>query len=176
MRTSYDPYDWLIPNHLTGATFENPYDPKRHLEIVPESERQKAKTQNQPTEQEIERLEKSLKERAKPFRQILLEETLAQIPASVREDVRGAVSTPSEERSKLQKYLLEKFTIDVTDEALRLKFNDFDELAEKIKEAIMDAKKQLTPEPKIRALYDMGGEPTPTSIFCSEEIPPGRLW
>ena len=165
LRTSYDPYDWLIPNHLTGATFKDPYDPKRYLEIVPESERQEAKTHNQPIEKEIERLEKSLKERAQPFRKILLEEKLAQIPTSVRGDVREAVSTPNEKRSKLQKYLREKFTVEVGDEELRLRFDDFDELAEKIQEAIADAKKELKPEPKLRALYDMGGEPTPTYIL-----------
>ena len=165
LRTSYDPYDWLIPNHLTGATFKDPYAPKRHLEIVPESERQEAKIHNQPIEKEIERLEKSLQERAEPFRQILLEEKLAQIPASMREDVRGAVSTPSEKRSELQKYLLGKFAVDVSDEELKKRFEDFNELTEKINEAITETKKRLKPEPKLRALYDMGGEPTPTYIL-----------
>ena len=165
LRTSYDPYDWLLPNRLTGASFKDPYAPQRHLAIVPEAERQQAKKHNEPIEKEIERLEKSLQQGAEPFRRILLAEKLAQIPASIGEDVREAVSTPAEKRTKIQQYLLQKFTVEVSNEELTERFDDFNQLEKKIKEAIAEAKKRLKPEPKLRVLFDMGGEPTPTYIL-----------
>ena len=46
LRTAYDPYDWLIPQKLTGTTFERkPYGPERLLAMVPEHERQEVEAE-----------------------------------------------------------------------------------------------------------------------------------
>ena len=168
LRTAYDPYDWLIPQKLTGTTFERkPYGPERLLAMVPERERQEVEAHNAPIQGEIDRLERALDETAKPLRTKLFEERLVQLPEAVREDVRTAFETPEEKRELLETYLVEKFrpSVEVKQTDLEQRFEDFKEQAEKTKKAIEEAKKKLKPEPKIRALFDMGGVPTPVYVL-----------
>ena len=163
-RPAYDPYDWLIPNKLAGGTRKLP---KRYLANVPERERREVKAYNAPIQEEIKKLERSLEEKAKPLREKLFEEKLAQFPEAVREDVRKALETPEEKRSALENYLVENFksSVEVEEIELEQRFEDFKEQAEKIKKAIEEAKKKLKPEPRIRALFDMGGELTPVHVL-----------
>jgi mono/diheme cytochrome c family protein len=159
LQTAYDPYDWLIP------TADNPANLKyssRHLDIALASERQATAEFNAPIEAEIKRLEASLEARSKPLRDRLLEERLAALPSSVRDDLRGVVATPEEKRSELQKYLAEKFqdTLKITPEELGKHFEDFKPEFEKSQKAIAEQKGKLRPKPLIRALFDMGGEPS----------------
>ena len=78
-----------------------------------------------------------------------------------------ALDTPAEKRNATQKYLVEKFEASLKMETgeLEERFADFKEEAETIKQAIEAAKKKLRPDPSIRALFDMGGEPTPTYVL-----------
>ncbi|PYV88068.1 MAG: hypothetical protein DMG05_16185 [Acidobacteria bacterium] len=159
LQAAYDPYDWLIP------AAENPYKLKfssRHLDIALESERQATVKFNAPIEAEIKRLEASLEARAKPLREKLLDERLAALPSSVKEDLKKMVATPEEKRSELQKYLAEKFqdTLKITTEDLGKRFEEFKPEMEKTQKAIDEQKKKLRPKPQIRALFDMGGEPS----------------
>ena len=162
LRTAYDPYDWLPPNDLRLKT-----QPARYLTSVPERERREVEAYNAPIQEEIKKLERSLEEKAKPLREKLFEEKLAQLPEAVREDVRKAFEKPEEKRSELEKYLVEKFkpSVEVKQRELKQRFEDFKEQAEEIKKAIKEAKKKLKPEPRIRALFDVGGEPTPTHVL-----------
>ena len=162
LRTAYDPYDWLPPNDLRLKT-----QPARYLTSVPERERREVEAYNAPIQEEIKKLERSLEEKAKPLREKLFEEKLAQLPEAVREDVRKAFEKPEEKRSELEKYLVEKFkpSVEVKQRELKKRFEDFKEQAEEIKKAIKEAKKKLKPEPRIRALFDTGGEPTPTHVL-----------
>ena len=94
------------------------------------------------------------------------------------EDLRKALHTPDDPRSGVQKYLLEKFEASVKVEQAELeeRFEDFKTQAGKIKKAIDAAKDRLRPEPKIRALFDMGGEPTPTHLLRrADYLNPGPL-
>ena len=159
LQTAYDPYDWLIP------TADNPANLKyssRHLDIALASERQDTAKFNAPLEAEIKRLEASLEARAKPLRAQLLEERLAPFPVSVKDDLRAIVDTPEEKRTELQKHLAEKFqdTLKITPEELVKRFEDFKPEFEKSQKAIAEQKGKLRPKPLIRALFDMGGEPS----------------
>jgi hypothetical protein len=159
LQTAYDPYDWLIP------AADNPSKLKyssRHLDIALASERQDTAKFNAPIEAEIKRLEASLEARAKPLRDRLLDERLAALPSSVKDDLRGVVATPEEKRSDLQKYLAEKFqaTLKITPEELGKRFEDFKPEFEKSQKGIAEQKGKLLPTPLIRALFDMGGEPS----------------
>src|SRR2546428_8340349 len=77
---AYDPYDWLIP------AAQNPYKLKygtRHIDLASESERQEAERFNAPLEAEQKRLENALEKASQPFREKLLQERLAALPAGV---------------------------------------------------------------------------------------------
>jgi hypothetical protein len=159
LQTAYDPYDWLIP------AADNPSKLKyssRHLDIALATERQDTAKFNAPLEAEIKRLEASLEARAKPLRAQLLEERLAPFPVSVKDDLRAIVDTPEEKRTELQKHLAEKFqeTLKITPEELVKRFEDFKPEFEKSQKAIAEQKGKLRPKPLIRALFDMGGEPS----------------
>ena len=175
-RTAYDPYDWLIPNE---TSFGNGVDlPKRRLARVPEEERREAEAFNAPIQEEIKRLERSLEEKARPLREKLFAEKLTKLPEALRADVQKALDTPAEKRNATQKYLVEKFEASLKMETgeLEERFADFKEEAETIKQAIEAAKKKLRPDPSIRALFDMGGEPTPTYVLRrGDYLNPGPL-
>jgi hypothetical protein len=166
LRTAYDPYDWLIPNKLLGGT-QKQEPPERYLTIVPEKERREVETYNAPIQAEIAKLEHSLKELSRPWEEKVLEENLSRLPAEVRADVRKAFETPQEKRTPLQMDLLEKYkpSVAVTQQDLKERFKGFKEQAEKLSKVIEQTKNRLRPQPRIRALFDMGGEPTPTRIL-----------
>ena len=176
-RTAYDPYEWLVPNMRGGnAKGEGAY-PQRSLALVPEKERREVESCNAPIQKEMERLQRSLEEKARPYREKLLEEKLGKLPEGVREDVRKALERPAERRSSVEKYLVKKFegSLEVKKEELEKRFEAYKEEAAKINQAIEAARKKLTREPRIRALFDLGGEPTPTYVLRrGDSLSPGE--
>ena len=159
LQTAYDPYDWMIP------AANNPYDlkfPTRHLDIALDSEREEVSRFNAPIESEIKQAEASLEAKTKPLREKLREERLAALPQSLKDDLEAVAGTDEEKRSAVQKYLAEKFreTLKITDEALVKRFPEFKPEVENSKKNVDELKKKLRPKPQIRALFDMGGEPS----------------
>lgn len=175
LRTAYDPYDWLIPNKLVGGN-QKREPPERYLTLVPEQERRAAEAHNAPIQAEITKLEQSLKQLSKPLEAKVFDEKLGRLPEEVRPDVRKAFETPEEKRTPLQKYLVEKFkpSLETSEQDLEDRFKEFREQAEKIKKSILEDKNRLEPVPMIRALFDMGGEPTPTRVLLrGDPLNPG---
>jgi mono/diheme cytochrome c family protein len=165
---AYDPYDWLDPTIEGRGGEKDPYKQTlRYLPYADERERREVAGHNAPIQKEIKRLERSLELKAQPLREELFEQKLAKLPEGIREDVRKAIETPEGKQSDVQKYLVRKFeaSLKVEKRELEEKFEDFREQAEKIKKAIQKAKKRLRPEPMIRALFDMGGEPRPVYVL-----------
>ena len=165
---AYDPYDWLDPTIEGRGGEKDPYKQTlRYLPYADERERREVAAHNAPIHKEIKRLERSLEVKAQPLREQLLEQKLAKLPEGVREDVRKAIETQEGKQSDVQKYLVRKFeaSLKVEKRELEEKFEDFREQAEKIKKAIQKTKKKLRPEPKVRALFDMGGEPRPVYVL-----------
>ncbi len=159
LQTAYDPYDWMTP------AANNPYElkfPTRHLDIALDSEREEVARFNAPIEAEIKQAETSLQAKATPLREKLLDERLAAFPQSIREDLKTAASISEEKRSALQNYLVEKFQeiVKITQQDLVKRFPDFKLETENAKKNIDALKKKLQPKPQIRALFDMGGEPS----------------
>jgi uncharacterized protein DUF1553/uncharacterized protein DUF1549/cytochrome c len=159
LQTAYDPYDWLIPSgdKLGGMKFSN-----RSLDIALESEREETARFNAPIEAEIKRLEAAQELRVKPLREQLLEERLAALPTSARDELKAIVATPEDKRSDVQRYLAEKFqdTLKITVGDLAKRFDEFSSELKKSQQAIDEKRRTLRPTPQIRALYDMGGEPS----------------
>lgn len=147
--TAYDPYDWVDPT-------------ERFLDIALEDERSRAETHNAPIEAKIKRLESTLGEKARSLRLKVIEVRVADFPEGLRRDLLMVFRTPAEERDEIQKYLAGKFgtVLEVSDADLSEAYPDYAEEAKKTGESIAELKKALRPKPQIRALYDMGGEPS----------------
>ena len=80
--------------------------------------------------------------------------------------------------SDVEDYLLENFGefARVGQPELEERFPDFKAEAARINQAIKSAKEQLRPEPRIRALFDMGGEPTPAHLLRrADYLNPGPM-
>ena len=179
LQTAYDPYDWLIPSEdrLGNMKFSN-----RTLDIALESEREDVARFNAPIEAEIKRLEAAQEIRLKPLREQLLEERLAALPTAARDDLKVIATTPEEKRSDVQKYVAEKFqdVLKITVADLTKRFDEFSAEIKKTQQAINEKKSKLRPKPQIRALYDMGGEPSAAYLMLrgdaqtpGERVEPG---
>jgi mono/diheme cytochrome c family protein len=179
LQTAYDPYDWLIPSgdKLGGMKFSN-----RSLDIALESEREETARFNAPIEAEIKRLEAAQELRVKPLREQLLEERLAALPTSAKDELKAIVATPEDKRSDVQKYLADKFqdTLKITAGDLAKRFTEFSAELKKSQHAIDEQRQKLRPKPLIRALYDMGGEPSAAYLMLrgdaqtpGERVEPG---
>jgi len=179
LQTAYDPYDWLIPSEdrLGNMKFSS-----RNLDIALESEREEVARFNAPVESEIKRLEAAQEVRAKPLRERLLEERLAALPSAVRDELKTIIATPERNRSDVQKYLADKFqeTLKITPGDLAKRFDEFSSELKKSQQAIEEQRIKLRPKPQIRALFDMGGEPSAAYLMLrgdaqtpGEHVQPG---
>ena len=164
LQAAYDPYDWLQPKD-------------RVLDIGLASEKKEVEEFNAPLKSKIERLEKSLKEEAAPFKQQLLEERLGKLPEDVGEDLLRLSETAEDERTEVQQYLAKKFkqTLEVSTNDLKERFESFKSKAEPIQKEIKEANGQLRPDPGIHALVDMGGEPSTSYLLLrGDAFTPGQ--
>jgi len=166
-RTAYDPYDWLIPNKNVDDEIGKIDWRQRYLMGIPEAEGREIESQNAPYAKQIKQLEESLEQLAGSYRQKLLSEELAKYPEELRQDVKLALEMPSAKRSRLQRDLVEKFAspLNASMKSLEIHFPDFKMNSDKTRRAIRALEENLKPQPRIRALFDMGGTPTPTHIL-----------
>src|SRR5207248_2023021 len=105
-------------------------------------------------------------------------ERLATIPAELREDVRKASATPAGERTEVQLFLLKRFenVLNIGEKDLTQTYESYRKETEEIRQQLAAEKAKLTPDPKIRALFDLGSEPPPTRILLrGEPTTPGPL-
>jgi len=175
-QSALDPFDWRTSSTVIYAGEEGqvpiPARYQRSLNFAPELEVQEVEKFNAPIREEITKLESSLEARAKPLREKLTEERIESLPEGVRQDLRKAIRTPKERRSAVENYLADRFApvLRITLKELEEKFLDYKNEAEKTRKLVQDAKKSLKPTPQIRALFDLGGEPTPAYIFRRGDI------
>jgi cytochrome c553 len=169
LQTAYDPYDWVIPT-------------KRHLNVSVEEEYRAAEAANAPIEAEIRRVEALQQEREKPLREKLLEERLNALPEAVRGDLRLVAATEAKARNAMQSYLAEKFadTLRVATAQLTARFAEYRNEAENYRKQLAELRGRLKPLPHVRALYEMGGEPSGAyllrrgdALSPGEEVSPG---
>ena len=158
LQAAFDPYDWVKPT-------------ERHLEIATAKERRETAEFNAPIEAEVKRLEEHLEATRKPYRDRLLNERLEKLPDDLRADLRELAEIPKEERTPVQQYLARRFreTIEISDAKLAETFAEFKDEWDKLQKPLADKKKQLRAVPKIRSLYDMGGEPSPAYLLLRGE-------
>ena len=158
-QTALDPYDWVVPT-------------ERHLEVGLASEREASAKFNAPLEEEVRRLKTAFDGIVTPRYETELEKRLSELPEDLREDLRTVAATPKKERTSIQKYLARQFkevlqvpNADGEWHQIAEAFPEIKEEAGKINKEISALKARMWPEPKIRALYDMGGDPSPAYVL-----------
>ena len=189
LRSSYDPYDWLSPNKR-GVGPDNDWNDSntRLISGLPQEEIDQIKRFNAHINQEIKILEDNLKTLATPFIKEILPKRWAKVPAEIQADLRMALNTPTKKQSQTQKYLikhfgkgLDIFPIKIKDflgseisKEISEKSGDYEKKVSEIDTKFKQAKKKLIASPRIRALFDMHGKPTPVHIlFRGEHFTPG---
>ena len=179
LRSAYDPYDWLSPNEVgVGPDADWNESNTRMLPGAPTNEVEKAERLNAPVHDEISKLKSDLESLTAPFRKTLLAEKWAEIPEMLRADVHQALDASPEERTDIQEYLVARFGsgLEVTSDEVRERFPDYRRQALELEAAILKVEKRLRPQPRIRALFDMGGTPTPVHVlYRGDHRDPGPL-
>ena len=168
LRSAYDPFDWLSPSETeVGPEAQWDGTNTRFLSGILQEEAREVEEHNAPILEKIKRLEQELEDKAQPLREQLLEEKWGNIPEAVRKDVRTAFDTPGEQRTSAQNYLVERLgsSLTVRPGELEKRFESFQQASLETKEAIAATKKELSPIPRIRALFDMGNPVSPVHIL-----------
>ena len=179
LRSAYDPYDWLSPNEVgVGPDADWNESNTRMLLGAPSNEVQEAERFNAPIHEEVSRLERDLESLTAPLRDQFQNQKWAGIPEGLRADIRTSLDTTPEERTEIQEYLAAQFgsALEVSSDELRDRFPDYRRKAIEIEAAILKTKRRLRPKPRIRALFDMGGKPTPVHVlYRGSHQDPGPL-
>ncbi len=185
LQTSYDPYDWRIPNTKVGGVGAKLDETMlRLLPLKSARERALVERTNEPIRQRMDKLKKLLVNKAAPFRQTILNERLANLPEDVRRDLRNALDAPAGSRSPVQQYLVQNFeaTLTIPEKEVESRFEELKKEAAEIRKQIQKEEDLLLPAPGIRALFDMGGDPTPNHVLRrgdfrtpGERVEPGAL-
>ena len=158
-QTALDPHDWVKPT-------------ERLIGVGLEEEHKSAKAFNAPIEAEIARLKKAFEAKVIPHYERELAKRLSTLPEDLRDDPRKVAATPKDKRTEIQKYLARKFkdvlripNADGEWHQIAEAFPQIKEEAGKINSEINALKAKMWSEPKIRAVYDMGGEPSPAYLL-----------
>ena len=159
LRSAYDPYDWLSPNEADiGPDADWNETNSRLLPGAPAEEVEEASRHNMPILAEIEQLESELEALPAPLRKKLLEEKEPGVPQAVRVDVRKVLSKTSVEGPVVRAEELPEKGTQVSESS-----------AVSLLASFVKAKLSLHTKPQVRALFDMGGDPTPVHILYRGE-------
>ena len=154
LQSAYDPYDWVKPT-------------ERNLDVALAAEKQAVASWNDPIQADIKKKEAELAAKAKPLREQILKERVQSLPETVRADLLLTAATPEKERTTLQKYLAEKFedTFKNASDDLTKKFPEFAAENTRNRKEIAELRAKLKAKPDLRALYEMGGDPSPVFLL-----------
>jgi hypothetical protein len=171
LKGGFDYYDWLMPQKDPLAKIVTPirYLPYVEPGATPmqlSQQQEEREVANSELDRRIGDLKQALEQQAAPIEKKILDQRLAQLPASLQEDLRKVLDTPTEKRDTVQRYLAEKFAKVLKVQPAELKAADagYRVAAEQTARRIKLLEFQKQPEPKIRALWDRG-EPSPTYIL-----------
>lgn len=163
LRSSYDPYDWLSPNEADiGPDADWNESNSRLLPGAPESDVDEAARFNAPIEAEADRFAAELAALPAPLRRKLLDEKVPGLPNEVLVPAGKVLTDAAVER-------LADTPVEDTelDPAAVSKANA-------LLDSFVEARQRLRAKPLVRALFDMGGEPTPVHIlYRGEHRSPG---
>jgi len=169
-----DENDWLKP-YGTKQFSSGPIG-FRHMAVVSTREQKAVESHNAGIDAAIAAARKALAEQATSARQKQVEIRLEKLPKVIREDVRKALATKQAKRSKVARYLAEKFaSLEKIDDATLKKLDPA--YAKSIGETDKRVKElggQKREQPFVRALWDRGA-PSPTYVLIrGSYLTPGR--
>ena len=159
LRSAYDPYDWLSPNEADIGPDANWNESNsRLLPGAPAREVEEAARHNLPIETEIAAVAGRLEALPGPFRKKLLDEKVPGVDIGAQADLRGILGEGLDHRAEeagVQEELAE---------------NDPAYLrAVELLESFVEERLSLKTKPLVRALFDMGGDPTPVHVLYRGE-------
>jgi hypothetical protein len=148
-KSGYRPEQWIPEEH-------------RYIEWATEVEMERAATHNRPIQSVIDKFRAEAETLHRELAEKLFMERLAKLPEQIREDVKQSFGTDEKSRNEIQKYLVGKFQKELKpsrDELLKLDA-EFKTKSDQFDAAVRgeEAKKKVFT--KMRALYDLPGEPT----------------
>ena len=150
----------------------------RLLPLPEGQEVQEVARYNAPIQEKIDELTRALQENTDELKAQIIQQRLEKLPEEVRHDLQAALDQEPERRTELQQYLLSRFEslLAVTDQDLIDRIEGFEEEKTEIETKIKDEKAKLKDRPSLRALFDMGGDPTPVRILLRGDYNnPGAL-
>lgn len=163
-QSALDPYDWLDPT-------------KRFLDVGLKSERDAADEANAPLNEQIRKLKEEFDSLVAPHFERELEARLATVAEDLRGPLRKLAHTAKKERTPEERKLAARH-----EELLKVPgpdgewhqiaeaFPELKDTAGPINTRIKELKAELVPEPRIRAVFDMGGAPSPTYLLQRGDV------
>ena len=160
LRSAYDPYDWLSPNEADiGPDADWNATNTRLMPGAPAEDALEVERHNAPIEAEIQRLARKVRDLPAPLRKKLLAEEVPKVHISTLVEVRGIVSERLAEDSRAGSDGSPGAEDGGSARA------EASALLDSLVEAML---RRRTP-PRVRALFDMGGEPTPVHVLYRGE-------
>ena len=166
LRSSYDPYDWLSPNEADiGPDADWNQTNTRLLLGAPAADLEAAARRNAPILAEMQRIAKDLRTLPAAVRKRLLEEKVPSVNNAALVELRKIVS-----EEPLDGIGTTESPAPDSEQVGEVSY----ETAAGLVDSYVEAKLRLATEPKVRALFDMGGDPTPVHIlYRGEHSNPG---
>ena len=157
LRSAYDPYDWLSPNEADiGPDADWNETNSRLLPGAPANDVEEAAQHNAPIEKEAARLAADLAALAAPVRQKLLDEKVPSVANEVLVEVTKLLS-----KSLPEDVAAAAEAGTGTGEVSEASFAE----AVSLFDSFVKVKLRLHTNPMVRALFDMGGDPTPVHVL-----------
>ena len=163
LRSSYDPYDWLSPNEADiGPDADWNESNSRLLPGAPQSDVDEAAKYNEPIEAEADRIAAELAALPAALRKKLLDEKVPGLPNEVLVPAGNVLTDAAVEQ--LADAPVEDSELDPAEVSK----------ANALLDSFVKTKQRLRAKPLVRALFDMGGEPTPVHVlYRGEHRSPG---
>lgn len=173
---AFDEHDWMRPSDSREFGFFAKRFSPRSLPNVPTAERDAYQHEQKQFQQGIDAIKASIMEQENKVRTRHFESKLAELPESIREDVRKALAIGDGDRNTVQEYLVSKFEkqLSLPREELQKLDKEFKKFVDEQNAKLADKRKKRPPPPAIRALWDRG-DPSPTFVLRRGDYrTPGR--
>lgn len=152
---------------------------ERRLLVATASQKRAADEHNGKLDAEIARLKKELADLRAKFKQQLFDDRHAALPEPIRNDVKQAIAKAADQRTEVDKYLVEKFQAQLQpddktlDKLLPETYAEYRSSVDSRNAAIATEERQRIHFDELRALYDLPGPVTTPLLRRGDALTPG---